>query len=362
MESVKYAVWLSFLKNGYKLLVNVYILSIITASSLKIIRFFLFSCIPLFFSSGVWAQLQGQPLLDSLIKQLPYAPNDTFKLAILSDISFGYKSIDPVMGLKYCRQEMDIATELKSKKAIAVSYRDLGCNYQFMSDYPRALDNFYKALNIFDELHMIDLYGETIGNIANVFQAQGNYKKALEYDLKSLDIDTKMKLKGNIAGDMGNIGNIYMSLSNYDEALKYDFKSLEIFKELGNKNGIANNLGNIANVYSAQGKFEESLDNNFQALSVFNELGDRGGISLTMGNIGSEYAQIAQDTTGQIKAGKWIQASKATNLQKSVEYLTNSIEISKAAGQLDNIIEFSKDLSEADVFLGNYKGALENYQ
>ena len=47
------------------------------------------------------AQLQGQPLIDSLLTQLPRAKEDSNKVMLLNDLSLAFYSINPVEVLKY---------------------------------------------------------------------------------------------------------------------------------------------------------------------------------------------------------------------------------------------------------------------
>ena len=282
---------------------------------------------------------------------------------MLDELAYQYKNIDPATGIMYANEEMEMAVRLGKPRTEAYAWRALGLNYEAMSDYPKAADCYYKALAIFEDIPgpvTAKLASEVMANIAVVYNEQGNYAKALEYDLKSLAFDQKAGIKSSVAGDYGNIANVYMSLADFPKALEYDFMSLKIFEELGDKNGIASNLGNIGNVYQAQGKYEEALENNFKALEVFRQIGEKEGVANCLGNIGVTYVQA---TTGKMPtAGKYIMAGSDANLSRGIEYLQQGIAASKEIGQLDNIIEFSKDLAQADSLSGNYREALINYK
>jgi protein O-GlcNAc transferase len=79
-----------------------------------------------------------------------------------------------------------------------------------------------------------------------------DYPKALEYYSKALHINEEIGNKDGIATNLGNIGIVYLSLSDYPKALEYFSKALHINEEIGNKFGIANNLGNIGIVYATK--------------------------------------------------------------------------------------------------------------
>ena len=62
------------------------------------------------------AQLQGQPLIDSLITQLPKAKEDTNKVKLLNDLSLTYYSINPDEGLKYGKQAIGTCRKIELEK------------------------------------------------------------------------------------------------------------------------------------------------------------------------------------------------------------------------------------------------------
>ena len=61
------------------------------------------------------AQLQGQPLIDSLLRQLPKANEDTTKVKLLNDLSLSFYSINPDEGLKFGQQGLALAEKLNWK-------------------------------------------------------------------------------------------------------------------------------------------------------------------------------------------------------------------------------------------------------
>ena len=59
------------------------------------------------------AQQQGQPLIDSLLKELPKQKEDTNKVKLLDVLSNSYKGVDFGEMLKYARQQLDLSRNLK---------------------------------------------------------------------------------------------------------------------------------------------------------------------------------------------------------------------------------------------------------
>ena len=81
------------------------------------------------------AQLQGQPLIDSLLTQLPKAAEDTNKVKLLNDLSLTYYSIDPDEGLKFGMQGLALAEKLNWKSGIAYACKVIAGNYGFHAPF-----------------------------------------------------------------------------------------------------------------------------------------------------------------------------------------------------------------------------------
>lgn len=326
-------------------------------------RFFLLSVF-LFSSIFCKAQLQGQPLIDSLLKKLPLITEDSNRIKILNWLAFTYKTINPNEGVRYALQQIELSKALGKQRAVASGYNVLGLNYQYKSDYTKALECYHKALLFFaDKPDYISSYGNIISNIAYVYQAQGNLDKALEYNFKSLKINQQLNDSTNIGGDYGNIGIIYLNKKEYDKALEYDFMSLDIFEKLKDKDNIARNYGNIGNVYREMKNYINALEYDTKALELFRQLGDNGGVAINLGNIGTVYFYIALEMDSIKQTGRILpKGTKSLFLARSVDYLKQSIALSEQIGQLDNIIEFSENLHEVYLELGNTALALESFK
>ncbi len=310
-----------------------------------------------FWAAPVFAKLSGRLLVDSLKNELNKGQKETDEIKILDELSYLLRTTDPDEGIKYGEMELSLATKLGLNNDIADACSQIGLNYQSKSDYPKALEYFYKSQNYYESTRNILGIGIVYSNIGVIFQAQGDYKKALDYALKALKINEQIKRPANIASDLGNIGVLYMLMKDYNKALEYDKKSLALFQELNDKDAIANNLGNIANVYLEMHDYDQSLDYNIKALKLFEEENDKIGIANTLGNTGNLFLNMYRDTSIALNTDERTYA-----LKHAIEYLSRAIDTSRIIGQLDNIIEFSLGLSEAYELSDNNKDALKYYK
>ena len=326
----------------------------------------------LFLPIAANARLQGLMRLDSLKSKLPLTTTDKDKLNILYALSSENNTINPSEGIQYGLQMLELANALNNKRNIIRAYSALGINYQFKSDYTNAIAYYNKAMLLCSESEFSDLYSDLISHLAVIYQELGNNDKAIEFHLKSLRQNEKEDKKTSMAGDYGNIGIAYMQKKDYEKALEYDLKSLELFSKLNDQDGVAHNYGNIGNVYKEYGNYVLALEYDQKSLDLFRKLGDNGGIAINLGNIGDVYltnvleldnTKLVASSSDDLQTHKvLLQGSRNEFLAKSISYFEQCITLSKQIEQLDNIIEFSKGLSEAYRLAGNYQKALENYQ
>lgn len=318
------------------------------------------------------AKLQGRARLDSLVQALPHITVDTDRMEAYYQIASDNHTINPSEGLKYGQMFLELATSLKSRVNIIRAYTVLGTNYQFKSDYARAISYFNQALVLCPETEFPGLYSDLISHLAVIYQELGETDKALGYHFKSLHQNTRLNNKVSMGGDLGNIGIAYMLKKDYEKALEYDFKSLEIFKEINDTSGVAHNYGNIGNVYQEYGNYVLALEYDMKSLALFTQIGDNGGMAINNGNIGEVYLEVVRTMSGEAYTSlpesnqqpKKVlpKGTKEMFLAKAISYLEQSITISKQIEQLDNIVEFSMNLSDAYALAGNYQKALENYK
>ena len=309
---------------------------------------------------NLFAKLQGQAKIDSLLSEIPNAKADTNHVNLLKDLSFEYYLINPDEGIKYGEQGLKLAKELSWKKGEATSYHSLGVVYFFgKADYTKALEYYGNALKINEEIGNKRGIAANLGGMGVIYYNQSDYPKALEYYSKALKIDEELGNKSGIAIHLGNIGLVYSNQSDYPKALEYYSKALKIDEELGNKNGIARHLGNIGNIYSNQSEYPKALEYFHKALKINEKIGKKDGIAYNLGNMGSLYLKLSQDSVSiePSELNEYVSLNKDINLNNSIEYLLQSIEILEEIGELDGRSTNLKNLADAYKQKGDYKNS-----
>jgi tetratricopeptide (TPR) repeat protein len=219
--------------------------------------------------------------------------------------------------LKLLPEKVDEKDKIRQQKVVAAIIGNIGIVYKNQGDYAHALEYYFKALKINEEIGNKDGQTNMLGNIGTVYSDQGNFSKALEYYFKAQKIDEEIGNKRSQAVNLGNIGLVYKDQGNYAKALDYYFKALKINEEIGNKRSQAINLGNIGIVYHNQGNYDKALDYYFKALKINEEIGNKHGQAANLGNIGLVY---------------WNQG----NYAKALEYYFKALKINEEIGNKRN--------------------------
>ncbi|MDQ3100803.1 MAG: tetratricopeptide repeat protein, partial [Bacteroidota bacterium] len=199
--------------------------------------------------------------------------------------------------------------------------------YNAQSNYPKALDCFFKALKIAEELDFKIGILHTLGNIGNVYGLQQDYKNALEFSLSGLKVAEAIGSEEGMAISYTRTGIIYQLQKKYDESLEIHLKGLRIYEKLGDKGGISTALINIGVLYEVQDKKSKALDYYFKALKITEEIGDKSGTSNLFSNIGNIYLNDNE-------------------IEHAEKYLHNALDLSTEIGSLQLIKSHNEKLSD----------------
>jgi signal transduction histidine kinase/CheY-like chemotaxis protein/HPt (histidine-containing phosphotransfer) domain-containing protein/Tfp pilus assembly protein PilF len=278
---------------------------------------------------------------------------------ILGDLSLAYmhQSNYPE-ALKNDTEALKINKTLGNNKEIAGDLLTIGLIYQSQSNYPTAMEYDLDALKMYEEQKDKGGIAKSFNNMGILYIDEQNLPDALDYFNRALQINEDRDDKSRIAENITNIGNVYISLHNYPNALEHYEKALKINTELNNKSEIARDIGNIGDVYMDEHNYPKALEQLLDALEINKSLGEKFRIANNLGDIGYVYLNIATDTN---KLNSSTPTLMAANLAKAIDYLSSAISLDKEVGNLSDLQNFSRRLSEAQKLAGDYKGALESY-
>lgn len=293
------------------------------------------------------------PQIDSLRTFVATAKDDTAKVLAVLDLAYLLRLSNPDEGIKIALEGQKLAEELNWKFGIAKSYNTLGTTYKAKSEYPKALEQFQKALPIFEELGKKKEIATVLMNFGTVYRPLKEYDKALDYYKKALPIAAEAgakKLKGLL---LGNMGVVYMAQDKVDEQIKVNQEALKIFKEIGDKQNVAWILGNTGDAYSIKGNYQQAMLYQDSAIAIFEELGVLTYKAGSIENIGNYYFEMAQKEKDATLRTQY--------LKRSIEQFNAAKEILEKIGDPDYLKNEYIALSKSQALLGDYENALSNY-
>jgi signal transduction histidine kinase len=342
----------------------------------------------------VTAQKQGQARIDSLIKEIPLAKNDTIAVRLHKLIADEYIVSQPIKARIYADKGMALASAMKWGKGIAVFNSIVATLFSDAGNYDSAIFYNEKALAIHKKNNDKVNIASLLNNMGVICNRQSKYTEAANYYFESLKAAEEINNKGLMAFAYNNIATIYSEQKDFTKALDYNFKALKIREEEeGNTNGIADALVSIADVYLQTADSVKAYSYYQQALPLYQEADNMIGVATIYTNMATlfnknykeklRYATQAQEIwdvlnpshpTAIINTGNlgvtYMNIAKEDNtilpkqdaLKNAVAYLTRAITLYKQSNDINGEAFYTGNLAEAQELMGDYKGAYLNYR
>lgn len=228
------------------------------------------------------------------------------------------------------------------KNGLARAYASSGVVFSEESNHYMALENYQKALKLYQETGQKTSISKALNNIGIVYKAQQNYPKALEYLQKASKIQQETG-DSNAAMTLTNIGVVYFETKKYTEALQFYNQAKSFFEKTDDRRGFALLKNYLGDYYSKQNDFESAEKFYRQSLDLYEEMQNKFGASLALYNLGRLYSDHE----------KYTEALAFAN--KSLAYATE-------IGVLDQSYHSEKLLSEIYGHLNNPVASLAHYK
>lgn len=255
--------------------------------------------------------------LDSLLRELSEAKEDTFKVLLYIDAGNAYELNNPREAEKYYllardlserihykrgiikfisnytgilnvkgefdsslalnKQSLQIAKELNDKLYIAKTSANIGNSFNYLSEYDSAIYYYETAGKYFEEIKNNYLLARMYEMEQLIYQNMAQYKKALQYGKLAVN-------ELRISGDSIDLGRCLLNLANSYQANAFPDSALSCYKEaltISQKTNyvqgeIASLLG-IGNIYFHRYDADQMKPNFEKALAMARQLNDPHG-------------------------------------------------------------------------------------
>jgi tetratricopeptide (TPR) repeat protein len=149
---------------------------------------------------------------------------------------------------------------------------------------------FTNAANIYLKDSLMEKYAEQLTNMGVIKEVSGLYSQATSLYFKALRVFDSLHIELKSAMIYNNLGIIYQQLKENEKALSYYKKSLEITEKLGRDEISAKRYNNIASVYE---ELEFSVDSSLYYYQKAYDIWKRDSVNrflpIVENNLGNIY-------------------------------------------------------------------------
>lgn len=243
---------------------------------------------------------------DSLLTNLHESTNDSLRIKTLFELGNLYINgpSDSLIhyyekGLKLTRSNLKRLAKEETTSGLEYDvYKNLeiraiiefGIEYFFRSDYEKALEYDFEALEIARGIGDAGLLSEVLSEIGIVYKNQGKFEQALQYYSNAVDFAEQTSDTSWIASLKVNMGNVYKEQGYLTLALKYYLEALSDLERMQHDRRIAACFQNIGDVYNKQHDYNKALEYYCRALQLAKSTGDIVRETSSYMNIGYVYA------------------------------------------------------------------------
>jgi tetratricopeptide (TPR) repeat protein len=228
------------------------------------------------------------------------------------------------------------------KNGLARAYASCAVVESEENNYPDALENYFKALKLYQQIDNKVGVSKAYNNIGIVYKSQGKLAKALEYFNNALRIQRQTG-EQIVAVTLTNIGAIHFELKHYKQAFDYYTQAENSFKKIDNKRGNALLQSYLGDYYAMQENPTKALEYYNRSLGLYDELQNKFGAALVYYNIG-------------------ILHSKQKNFAVALPNAAKSLALAREIGVLDQTAQSEKLLSEIYGAMNNPAQSLVHYK
>lgn len=339
-------------------------------------------------------------VLDSLLRALQVAKDDTNKTKLYYKVADRYGLHDPKMYSKYVHigkahaerhhfdrakavfismlgaikhdqgdidsalwyynKSYDLHKKNGDERNMALMLVDISNVYNWSGNNVEAMRYLTRAVPVLEKIKDYENLTITYGNFATLYVQEENFKKALEYELKALKSANDGKVDHKYAGVYNTLGTIYAGLKDTVRATKLMEQSIGYAKKHHRNYELAQAYGNMA-TYSHDN--QQRLTYLLEARKIWKQINPEHPIATSViGSIGELFLEQAIEGK-KAKDGKSIisRAERDRLLHQAGLYIDTALTLSKKNGYMQNVMFYTGRKAELQAEQGDYKQAYTDF-
>lgn len=219
------------------------------------------------------------------------------------------------------------------------SFNILGLIYKNKNNKKKALEYYYKSIEVNNEIGNLSGLIGNYNNLANYYSADRK-ELALKYYQKAFNLlpSKNEGIKSAIISQ--NIGNLYSSKDferyNYDSAVNYYLYALKSFQSINDSSNISRSYHNLGFLYEESENLDAALKNYNNSLRIKKNLKDKDGIATTLMGIGNIYLKQEKFKESYAKYEKSLKLSKSVgNPYREMNLYSNMVKAKMGVGAVE---------------------------
>lgn len=216
---------------------------------------------------------------------------DKYAAEIISFHGFYYFKYEKntLAGRDKVEESTKVYYELGMKEQMAGNYVSMGIMFKRAAIFDEALNYYFKAIHLYEELNDPRGVGNCYNNIANIFNRIEEYDKAIDYHNKALVYRKKDGAQTQMNITYLGLGLAYMDKPNFDSAEFYFKRTIEEATKIDQLNVKAIAVSSLGILYADEYGFDKALPYYEEALQIRESINDQSGIHYSKVNLGIFY-------------------------------------------------------------------------
>jgi tetratricopeptide (TPR) repeat protein len=317
--------------------------------------------------SHAFAQPKIKASYNALQLQLAKSKDDSDKVKLLVALATDPWSINHSESVLFSTQALKLSKKIGWLPGQASSLALMSQEQLGLMKYSEAMDLLFKALKINEELNdSVQIAKNYVGIAQIYFNNLMKVEQGIEYYQKAKLIFEARNDTLACVGTYSMLGNAFANQSSMRDtakALFYFKRAINIFKSQNNNEGVGLNYLNMGmNIFLFQKDYNAAMRYVTMALESYTVANSKYGIGICMGYIGKIFYDYAREDNLKKIATAPFAKDQMANARKAIPYLKKGIELCKEIKSVQNLVVFSRVLSNAYELTGDYKKALLHYQ
>ena len=284
-------------------------------------------CLLCLLSAGAYAQKSRPDRIDSLLKRLSAAREDTNRVNLMIKVGIAYvETKKPYAAVYYMQNALSLARKLNFQKGILDAYYHLAWYYYYRKqDYPRAQTYFTMACGEAFKIKDYDFAYWSASYVATVMVLQHKVPDQIPYLVSIADRLKKDNQTKLLAYSYVLIGSYSQYFFNYAAAIDYYDRAFKL-EELARRDYlVSGQLAAIASFYTSLGNTRKARALLQRAVAMDEKAGSDRDLSAAYTGL-AHCAETQNDNAGAAAYyGKALEAAKKTKNHNLLSYTENEI-------------------------------------